>query len=240
MTSLALLQVVLLAVPTQAAADGAAGADAARTAPDDPVADESEEPGEDEGWGDEEESDTTPLSTGAPPPTETPPPAAPDVKDRFNRWSVQIAPGGEFLFFGAYKAYGPNVRVGGWVHAWRGKFMVGGGPAVHYTYLIDNTDSGDKVHIATVNGDFVIGGGIPDKFAAYGHVTGGLGVVHATDGQTGKTILGPAARGAGGFGLHGFVHRMVSLGALVDFGYLVGIGVDAFVTVGIHFQKKPK
>jgi hypothetical protein len=118
--------------------------------------------------------------------------------------------------------------------------MVGGGPALHYTYLVDNTPAEDKLQLLTVNGDFVIGGGIPDKIAGYAHLTAGLGVMYGEDGETGTRILWPGIRGAAGGGLHGFVHRMVSLGALVDFGWYGGLGVDAFLTVGIHFKKKPK
>lgn len=240
MTSLTLLQIVLLSNPAQMGSAGSVGVDISRAAPEDPVAEEGEESAEDEGWGDEEEeSDTTPLEAGTPPPSETPP-AAPEVTDRFNRWSLQIAPGAEFIFGGDWNAYGPNVRFGGWVHAWRGKFMVGGGPALHYTYLIDNSPQEDKLQIITVNGDFVIGGGIPDKIAGYAHLTAGLGAMYGEDGATGARILLPGIRGAAGGGLHGFVHRMVSLGALVDFGWYGGLGVDAFLTVGIHFKKKPK
>lgn len=196
-----------------------------------------------QGWDeiDAAEDAGEPLEPDAAPAPAEPGPAAP-TKQRFNRWSLQIAPGAEFIFAGEFNAYGPNFRFGAWVHAWRGKFMIGGGPALHYTYLVDNTDSGDKVQLFTVNGDMVIGGGKADKIAGFGHITLGAGAVYGKDGQTGASLAGPAIRFAAGPGLHGFVHRMVSLGALVDFSYypFVGLGMDAFLTVGIHFKPKPK
>jgi hypothetical protein len=162
------------------------------------------------------------------------------VPRRFNQWSLQIMPGGEFIFGAGYKAYGPNFRFAPWVHAWRGKFMVGGGPSIQYAYLIDQAPSGDYLHFFTVNGDLVIGGGKPDKIAAFAHVTGGLGVISAKDGQTGLKITTLGVRAAAGAGLFGFVHRMVSLGVLVDVGYLGGVGVDTYLTLGLHFGRKEK
>ncbi len=117
--------------------------------------------------------------------------------------------------------------------------MIGGGPSLQYTYLFDKPNK-DKVHLATVNGDMIIGGGKPDMIAAYFHLTAGLGVLSAKDGATGIKITFLGARAASGVGLYGHVAKRITLGVLVDFGWMGGLGVDAFATLGFHLGKKPK
>ena len=87
---------------------------------------------------------------------------------------------------------------------------------------------------------FVVGGGKADKFAVYAHMTVGLGVIAAKDGATGTSLVLPGIHAAAGIGAHGYLTRRLSLGTLIDFGYMGGLGVDAFLTLGLHFGKKPK
>lgn len=184
--------------------------------------------------------DATPAPAPAPAPAVAPAPApAPEDLKKFNQWAVLIAPGGTYIKGQGWTAGGPLFRLNAWVHGWRGKFLIGGGPSLHYSLLLDR-DQDDQIHFFTVNGDMIIGGGMPGKFAVYGHLTLGLGVLRAHDGATDLTLTLPGGRAGAGLGGHGYITPRISLGALVDFGYLGGLGVDAMAVLGIHFGRKPK
>lgn len=160
---------------------------------------------------------------------------------RYAQWHLLIAPGVGYVrgARNAFSAIGPSARFGAWRLHWRNNFMIGGGPALVYGYLFDGLGQ-DRLHFFTVNGDFVVGGGKADKFAVYGHVTLGGGVMAAKDGATGRSFILPGIRAAVGVGAHGYLTQRLSLGTLIDFGYMGGLGVDAFLTLGVHFGKKPK
>lgn len=183
-----------------------------------------------------------PVAAQGPAPTSTavaterkPPPSG---HDRYNRWSLNVAPGTEFILFGPLTIYGPTLRVGTWVHKWRGRLMFGGGPALQYTYLVDNVNSGDKIHLATVNGDLVIGGGRADKYALYGHLTFGAGLLAGYDAQTQTRLLLPGLRAAGGIGGHYFFGDAFSVGVLADIGFAGGVALDTFVVAALHFGRR--
>ncbi len=181
-----------------------------------------------------EDANSTPAK-----PADAPPPEA--APTRYSQWHLLIAPGFGYVRGprNAYSALGPSLRFGAWKLAWRKGFMIGGGPSIVYTYLFDKLGQ-DRLHFFTVNGDFVVGGGKADKFAIYAHLTLGGGVIAAKDGATGTSLILPGIRAAAGVGAHGYITKRLSIGALADFGYLGGLGVDAFVTLGVHFGKKPK
>ncbi len=177
-------------------------------------------------------------SSAAPPPGDpsAAPPPAETSKRKHKEWNLQLQPGGEFLVAGTYTAYGPAFRFAAWKQGWRGGFMVGGGPALHYGYMIDPAVQ-DRLGILTFNGDFIIGGGSYEKFAVFFHATLGLGLLHASDGATDTSFLLPGFRATAGVGGYGKVTERISIGALVDFGYYGAIGIDAMITLGFHFGK---
>lgn len=179
-----------------------------------------------------------PAAPAEPTPAAATPEATPT---RYSQWHLLIAPGIGYVRGPnkAYSAIGPGGRFGAWKLSWRKNFVIGGGPSIVYSYLFDKLGQ-DRLHFFTVNGDFVVGGGKADKFAAYAHLTLGGGVIAAKDGVTGSSFILPGIRAAAGFGIHGYLTRRLSLGTLVNFGYMGGLGVDAFLTLGVHFGKKPK
>lgn len=198
---------------------------------------------EPEGPGDAADVDAPADAPADAPPATAPPADAPAEASpaRYNQWHLQIAPGFGYVRGpkNAYSAIGPALRFGAWKLAWRKGFMIGGGPSLVYTYLFDKLGQ-DRLHFFTVNGDFVVGGGKADKFAIYAHLTLGAGVLAARDGATKTSLILPGVRAAAGIGAHGYITKRLSIGALADFGYLGGLGVDAFLTLGLHFGKKPK
>lgn len=161
------------------------------------------------------------------------------VPPAFNQWSMDLAPGASFVFGQGYRAIGGGLRVNAWNHAWRGNFLVGGGPSIHYNYIADRVNE-DVVHLGTANGDFIVGGGRPDRVAAYFHVTAGLGVIAVRDGATGLHVVSLGARAGGGAGLYGHVTKRVTLGFLVDAGWMGGLGLDTFLTLGFQFEKRTR
>lgn len=188
-------------------------------------------------------AEPAPAADAAKPADAAPPADAQTAKEpeRYNQWHLLIAPGVGYVRGprNAYSAIGPSLRFGAWKLAWRRNFMIGGGPSLVYSYLFDKLGQ-DRLHFLTVNGDFVVGGGKAGKFAVYAHMTAGLGVIAAKDGATGTSLVLPGVRAAAGVGAHGYITQRLSLGTLVDFGYMGGLGVDAFLTLGLHFGKKPK
>lgn len=202
------------------------------------VASTAQEP---EGPAEAEAAAQEPAADAAKPSEPAPPADAAKTPERYNQWHLLIAPGVGYVRGprNAYSAIGPSLRFGAWKLAWRRNFMIGGGPSLVYSYLFDKLGQ-DRLHFLTVNGDFVVGGGKADKFAVYAHMTVGLGVIAAKDGATGTSLVLPGIHAAAGIGAHGYLTRRLSLGTLIDFGYMGGLGVDAFLTLGLHFGKKPK
>ena len=80
------------------------------------------------------------------------------------------------MFGLGYSAMGPALRFGGWITRWFGNFMIGGGPVLNYSLLFD-PKYGDRVHLATINGDLIIGGGKYRKVAGFGHIVLGGGLL---------------------------------------------------------------
>jgi len=167
-------------------------------------------------------------------PDAAPPPAAGPV--RAKEFQLQVDVGGEFFIFADQAVgNGPAFMLSAHWLRWWGPFMLGGGPSIHYSYMFENKEPKDKIHQATLNGDFVIGGGIFRKFAIYAHILFGAGVASVYDGETKTKLTTFWARAVGGIG--GWVHvaRMISLGVLVDVGW-PGT-VEVLATVGFHFGK---
>lgn len=172
-------------------------------------------------------------------------PAPEDGKVRAKEWQLQIAPGGEFFVFpwlgveagDGLIAGGPTAKFSAHKIGWRGRFMIGGGPSLHYSFMKETKDPPDRLHWFTLNGDFVVGGGQYQKFAVYGHLMLGAGILSGYDADT-DTKLGvlPAGRALVGVGGYGHITKRISLGLLVDFGFPGTI--DALVTANFHFGKK--
>ena len=144
------------------------------------------------------------------------------------------------MILGRFGAYGPALRFGGWASRWIGNFMVGGGPVLHYSYLTESGPAKDHLQLFTLQGDLLLGGGRYEKFAIYGHVTLGGGIMSAKDGASGISLTLPGVRLAAGVGGHGYITPRFSLGALADFGYLGGLGVDLLITANVHFGRGTK
>ena len=88
----------------------------------------------------------------------------------------------------------------------------------------------------TVNGEFMIGGGIYRRFAIYLHAVLGAGFAKAYDAETGDHLMVFGARAVGGLGAYVHVARFLSVGAVVDVGW-PGT-VDAMATLGFHFGRR--
>lgn len=161
------------------------------------------------------------------------------VPERFNQWSLQLAAGPSFMVGPGWSATGAIARFGAIGHAWRGHFLIGGGPTVSHWYARDAVHD-DTIHLTTLNGDLVIGGGVANKFALYGHATLGLGYLSARDGATGIRIKMPGGRSSAGMGGHVYLGNRFSVGGLVDFNFWGGLSVDAVVTLNVHFGRKAK
>src|SRR5690606_4259776 len=119
-----------------------------------------------------------------------------------------------------YRALGGGFRFGGHAIKWagaKGRFLVGGGPILQYSYLKDR-DYDDAIHLVTVNGDLLLGGG-KQRWGIYWHLTAGLGYLSAFDAQSGAKISTVGARAATGVGGYGKINDRFSLGALVDVGW---------------------
>ncbi len=156
---------------------------------------------------------------------------------RISEWQLQIAPGAEFFVFGdTVVGNGPAFKLAAQRVWWISHFMIGSGPSLQYSSLIETEEPKDKIHQITFNGDFVIGGGSFEKFAIYAHLMLGLGIASVHDGETDDKLTTFWARAVGGLG--GWVHitPKFSLGALVDVGW-PGI-VDALLTVGFHVGRQ--
>lgn len=170
----------------------------------------------------------------AAPAADAPPPPTRDKKE----WLLVIAPGGDYITARYWRAYGGGFRLGGHALKWAGSnnsFLVGGGPVLHYTFLKD-PDFNDAIHLATVNGELILGGGNRKKFGVYGHALLGLGYLRAVDGS-GLTINFIGARAAAGLGGFGKITDRFSLGGLVDFGWAGGLWVNGMLTANLHFGR---
>jgi hypothetical protein len=156
-------------------------------------------------------------------------------------WMLVIAPGFDYVAGArqAFKAYGGGFRLGGHAIKWagaKGRFLVGGGPMLHYTYLKD-PDFNDTLQLVTANGDLLLGGG-NQRFGVYWHATAGLGYLAAFDAQTNTKIQTVGVRAATGIGGFGKINDRFSVGALVDFGWAGGLWVNALLTANVHFGRR--
>jgi hypothetical protein len=185
-------------------------------------------------------TETTPSSTASTPaPTVAPEGAATTGPKR--EWMLVIAPGFDYLIGpkNVYRALGGGGRFGAHAIKWagkRGRFLVGGGPIVHYTYFRD-TAAQDTLHLATLNGDLLLGGG-NQRFGVYWHATIGFGYLQAVDGATDSVIRSFGARMASGVGVFGKIVDRFSLGVLVDVGWAGGVWINPLLTANIHFGRR--
>lgn len=166
-----------------------------------------------------------------------PPPASATKRE----WMLVIAPGFDYIIGArnSFRALGGGLRFGGHAMLWtgaKGHFLVGGGPILHYSYITDPAQK-DVLHLLTLNGDLLLGGG-NKRFGVYWHLTTGLGYLGASDGQTDTTIKTLGVRAATGLGGFGKINDRFSLGALVDFGWAGGVWVNALLTANIHFGRR--
>lgn len=187
----------------------------------------------------ETEPEAEPAATAEVPAAE--PVALPDMQLPKKEWMVVISPGFDYLSaFGAYTALGGGARVGAHAVLWggaEGHFFVGGGPVLQYTFFKDR-EFDDTLHLFTVNGDFIIGGGGAGKWGVYGHMVLGLGYFAVRDAQTDTSIGGFGARAGAGVGGFGKITDRFSLGGLVDVGYAgAGIWINPMITANIHFGR---
>lgn len=177
----------------------------------------------------------------AEPSSETPEPQPTPTSAQKREWMLVIAPGFDYIAGSrqAFRALGGGFRFGGHAIKWaggKGRFLVGGGPILHYAYLRD-PDYDDTIHLVTVNGDLLLGGG-NQRWGIYWHLTFGVGYFAAVDGQTDTRIQTFGARAGSGVGGFGKINDRFSLGALVDFGWAAGLWVNALVTANIHFGRR--
>lgn len=166
--------------------------------------------------------------------------AAPSSASK-REWMLVISPAFDYVigFKNAFRALGGGLRFGGHAVSWIGKkghFLVGGGPIIHYSYLSDEVNA-DVLHLVTVNGDLILGGG-NKRWGVYWHLTTGFGYLGASDGATGTKLHLPGVRAATGIGGFAKIVDRFSLGALVDFGYAGGIWINPMITANIHFGRK--
>lgn len=193
-----------------------------------------------------ESAQVTPDDPPESPETTSPAPSPPSEQARPEKvrtgtqWMLHIAPGANFVFSRYYRAYGPTLRFGGLATRWIGNMMIGGGPVLTYGFLLDPSPAKDRIHFFTLQGDFMIGGGRHEKFAIFAHLSLGGGIASAKDGTTNLRLTVPWIRAAAGVGAYGHITPRFSLGAIVDFGYLGGLGVDTVLTANIHFGPRSK
>ena len=114
----------------------------------------------------------------AEPSSETPEPQPTPTSAQKREWMLVIAPGFDYIAGSrqAFRALGGGFRFGGHAIKWaggKGRFLVGGGPILHYAYLRD-PDYDDTIHLVTVNGDLLLGGG-NQRWGIYWHLTFGVG-----------------------------------------------------------------
>ncbi|MFO8070809.1 MAG: hypothetical protein R6V85_02940 [Polyangia bacterium] len=156
-----------------------------------------------------------------------------EVSSRTNEWQLEVGLGGEFfVFFDQVVGNGPVFKLSAQRIGWFNHFLIGGGPSLQYSFLIESKEPKDKVHQMTVNGDFLIGGGSFELFAVYFHLMLGAGAMHAYDAESKDKLWLPGLRAVGGVGGWYHLTPLVSLGALVDVGF-PGI-IDAMISVGFH------
>ena len=89
---------------------------------------------------------------------------------RAKETQLQIAFGGEFFALSASDdviGNGPALKLAALWMRWWGGFMIGGGTSFYYSFMTENQEPKDKLHQMTLNGEFMIGGGIFGKFAVY-------------------------------------------------------------------------
>ncbi len=198
---------------------------------DDPEVEPAEAPASDPAEG---------VEQPTPAPSAADPEAKPEKLRTGNEWMIHIAPGANFVFSRYYKAYGPTARFGGLASRWIGNAMIGGGPVLTYGYLLDPSPAKDRIQFFTLQGDFMVGGGRYEKFAIFAHLSLGGGAAIAFDGATKTKLTVPWIRAAAGVGAYGYITPRFSLGTIVDFGYLGGLGVDVVLTANIHFGQGTK
>ena len=189
----------------------------------------------------EAESDAEPESEEM-----TEPPAAPadDVAaegapKKFNEWGLMLSAGPSFMVGPNWSATGAIMRLGLMKHWWRNHFMIASGPSVSYWFAQDKVAQ-DRIHLATFNGELMMGGGVAEKFAVYGHLVLGLGYLQAHDGATNTTIKFVGGKSGAGVGAKYYIIPKLSVGALADFNFLGGLAVDAMVTLSFNFGRTAK
>lgn len=182
----------------------------------------------------------TPLMKVLPPPDPAESKLPPQFIAQKREWMLVIAPGFDYIDgLPRFRALGGGFRLGGHAIKWtgeRGRVLLGAGPILHYAYLQD-PDYDDAIHLVTVNGDLLIGGG-NKRWGLYWHLTAGLGYMKAFDAQTNAKLQTLGARGATGVGGFGKINDRVSLGALVDFGWAAGLWVNTSITANVHFGRR--
>jgi hypothetical protein len=188
------------------------------------------------------EAQAPPADEAAPPAQAAEPaPASEPASATKREWMLVIAPGFDYIrgpSLNPYRAIGGGFRFGGHAILWAGKkghFLVGGGPILQYSYVKDQF--GDSIHLVTINGDLLLGGG-NKRFGIYWHLSAGPGYLEAHDGQTNTRVRTFGARAATGLGGFAKVHDRFSIGALVDFGWAGGVWVNALLTANIHFGRR--
>lgn len=162
-----------------------------------------------------------------------------ETPKKFNEWGLMLSPGPSFMVGPNWSATGAIVRLGVMKHWWRNHFMIASGPSVSYWFAQDKVAQ-DKIHLATFNGELMMGGGVAEKFAVYGHLVLGLGYLQAHDGATDLTIKFVGGKSATGIGAKYYILPKLSVGALADFNFLGGLAVDAMVTLTFNFGRKAK
>jgi len=196
----------------------------------------------------EPDEDLTEESTEeAAEPAAAPAPVAPaedvaaegETSKKFNEWGLMLSAGPSFMVGPNWSATGAIARLGIMKHWWRNHFMIASGPSVSYWFAQDKVAQ-DKIHLATFNGELMMGGGTAEKFAVYGHLVLGLGYLQAHDGATNTTIKFVGGKSGAGVGAKYYIIPKLSVGALADFNFLGGLAVDAMVTLSFNFGRKDK
>lgn len=165
--------------------------------------------------------------------------AAEGTPKKFNEWGLMLSAGPSFMVGPNWSATGAIMRLGLMKHWWRNHFMIASGPSVSYWFAQDKVAQ-DKIHLATFNGELMMGGGVAEKFAVYGHLVLGLGYLQAHDGATNTTIKFVGGKSGAGVGAKYYIIPKLSVGALADFNFLGGLAVDAMVTLSFNFGRTAK
>lgn len=154
---------------------------------------------------------------------------------RFKQRSVRLMGGATWI--PKFEAAGPTIRLTAMDELWKGGFMVGGGGGLMYSMIKDNRPAGDQIIGILAGADFVIGGGQPDKYAVYGHLTQSFGWAIGDDGDSDLRLSIPWGHTAFGVGGHGIIKKKLMVGAMVDFRP-ISVGIDMYATLGFAFGKR--